>query len=138
MRLAAAAFASLPAAAWPHAFGERYDLPAPLAYFVAGATATVALSFVVAVLIARGVSPASSGAALVIAPVPLPALRLGCRIVAAILFAVVVIAGWFGTRNPEMNLAPTLVWIIGWVGLSLVVACLGNLWPALDPWRTLF
>jgi hypothetical protein len=37
-----------------------------------------------------------------------------------------------------MNLAPTMVWIIWWVGLSLVAACVGNIWPALDPWRALF
>lgn len=139
VRLAAAAFASLPAAAWPHAFGERYDLPAPLNYFVAGATVTVALSFVVAVLIARGVSRTFRAKGLVIAlgPLLLP-LRLVCRTVSVVLFALVVVAGLYGTRNPEMNVAPTLVWIIGWVGLSLVVACIGNLWPALDPWRTLF
>jgi hypothetical protein len=33
---------------------------------------------------------------------------------------------------------PTLVWVIWWVGLSLVVSFVGNVWPALDPWRTLF
>ncbi|HSQ02722.1 MAG TPA: hypothetical protein VLN59_01730, partial [Burkholderiales bacterium] len=49
-RLAALPLSIWPAAAWPHAFDERYDLPAPLAYFVAGATAAVALSFVVGAL----------------------------------------------------------------------------------------
>ncbi len=138
-RLVAAALSSLPVTAWPHAFGERYDLPAPLAYFVASATAVVALSFVVAVLIARGMSRASPAEGLVVALGPLlPALRLVCRIVSVIFLALVVVAGLLGTRNPEMNLAPTLVWIIGWVGLSLVVACIGNIWPVIDPWRTLF
>jgi hypothetical protein len=138
-RLVAAALSSLPVTAWPHAFGERYDLPAPLAYFVAGAAAAVALSFVVAVLITRGTSPGSTTRALVVPLGPLlPILRLVGNFVAVILFVLVVIAGLFGTRNPEMNLAPTLVWIIGWVGLSLVVACIGNTWPALDPWRALF
>ena len=54
------------------------------------------------------------------------------------LLALAMVAGWFGTRNPEANVAPTLVWIIGWVGLSLVVACVGNIWRAIDPWRTIF
>ena len=31
-----------------HAFGQRYDLPIPLNYFLIGAVAVVALSFVVA------------------------------------------------------------------------------------------
>jgi hypothetical protein len=138
-RLAAAALSSVPATAWPHAFGERYDLPAPLAYFVAGAAAMVALSFVVAIVVARGMSRSPPAQGLVLAPgALLPALRLTSRAAAFILFAAVLIAGWFGTRNPEMNLAPTLVWVIWWIGLSLAVACVGNLWPALDPWRTFF
>jgi hypothetical protein len=49
-----------------------------------------------------------------------------------------VVAGLFGASNPETNLAPVLVWIIWWVGLSFVVACIGNIWSALDPWRALF
>jgi hypothetical protein len=49
-----------------------------------------------------------------------------------------IIAGLYGTADPQMNLAPTLIWIIWWVGLSLTIACIGNIWPALDPWRALF
>jgi hypothetical protein len=99
----------------------------------------VALSFVVAVLIARGMSRASPAEGLVVAFGPLlPALRIVCRIASVILLALVMVAGLLGNRNPEMNLAPTVIWIVGWVGLSLVAACIGNIWPMLDPWRTLF
>ncbi len=138
-RFAAALTGGLSAAAWAHAFGDRYDLPAPLSYFVAGATATVALSFVVAISISRntGLPHATAGRVVTLGPV-LPALRDAARAISLLLLAVVMVAGWFGTRNPEANLAPTLVWIIGWVGLSLAVACIGNIWPALDPWRTVF
>lgn len=55
----AAAAACRPATAWPHAFDDRYDLPAPLSYFVAGAAAAVGLSFVVAALAARRTPPIS-------------------------------------------------------------------------------
>lgn len=138
-RLATAAFSGLPVAAFAHAFGERYDLPAPLSYFVAGAAAVVALSFIVAVLVARRAPPLAPSEGLVVALGPLlPALRGACRIASVVLLVLAVIAGLIGTRNPEMNLAPTLVWVIGWVGLSLVVACAGNIWPALDPWRAVF
>ena len=37
----------VPARVYAHGFGERYDLPVPLNYFLVGAAATVALSFVV-------------------------------------------------------------------------------------------
>ena len=135
----AAAAACLPATAWPHAFDDRYDLPAPLSYFVAGAAAAVGLSFVVAALVARRAPRALPASGRVIAVGPLlPALRWICGVVAVILLALVVATGLFGTGDPMMNLAPTLIWIIGWVGLSLAVACVGNVWPAFDPWRALF
>lgn len=129
----------LPATAWPHAFDDRYDLPAPLAYFVAGATAAVGLSFVIAILFAHRAPPISpaQGRRVPLGPL-LPALRLAGSILSIILLALTVIAGLFGTGDSMMNLAPTLVWIVWWVGLSLTAACIGNIWPALDPWRTIF
>ena len=39
---------------YAHAFGQRYDLPIPLSYFMAGAAATVALSFVIIGLFLKG------------------------------------------------------------------------------------
>lgn len=138
-RLAAAALSSLPALAWPHAFDDRYDLPAPLSYFVTGAAAAVGFSFVVAALFVRSAPPATAtqGHVLSLGPL-LPVARAACRFVSLMLFALTIVSGWFGTGDPMMNLAPTMIWIIWWVGLSLVVACIGNIWPALDPWRTLF
>ncbi|MDH3286990.1 MAG: hypothetical protein OEP48_04580 [Betaproteobacteria bacterium] len=135
----AAACWSLPSPAWAHAFGERYDLPVPLGYFVVGAAVAVALSFVVAALFMRGDSGKlrREGSVVALGPV-LPALRIAFQIVSVTLLCTVVVAGLFGTLNPEMNLAPVLVWIIWWVGLSFVVACIGNVWRALDPWRALF
>jgi hypothetical protein len=137
--VACAALAGLPLAAFAHAFGERYDLPAPLSYFMAGGAAVVALSFVAAALFARSHAQHSNAAALRIAAGPLPRLlRIFARACGFFLFVVTLIAGFYGSRSPEANLAPTLVWLIWWVGLSLTVACIGNVWPAFDPWRTLF
>jgi len=138
-RFWAAATSSLPAPACAHAFGERYDLPVPLAYFVVGAAAAVALSFVVAALFMRGKSREHLTPGLVVPLGPiLPALRVVSQVISVALLCAVVLAGLFGTLNPEMNLAPVFVWIIWWVGLSVLVACIGNVWSALDPWRALF
>lgn len=138
-RFAAAAIAGLPVMAWPHAFDDRYDLPAPLSYFVTGAAAAVGLSFVVSALVMRRAPLAAPvpGRIVTLGPL-LPALRLACRPLSLVLLVLTLVSGWFGTRDPMMNLAPTLVWIVWWVGLSLLVACVGNVWPALDPWRALF
>lgn len=130
-------------AVFAHGFDERYDLPAPLGYFVLGAVAVVALSFLVAVLFARQ-APAErpeQSPSQVWLQTPGQLLTLlwhGCRLTALGLFLLTLAAALWGTGDPMMNLAPTLVWIIWWVGLSLLVALVGNVWPALDPWRTLF
>jgi hypothetical protein len=131
---------ALPLAAGAHGFDERHELPAPLAHFVAGAALAVALSFVVAAIFARRapvLAPGEDAARGRTIRVP-GALRSALRVAALALFIVTLSAALWGTADPMMNLAPTLVWIVWWVGLSLVVACVGNVWPVLDPWATLF
>ena len=44
----------LPETATAHGFGQRYDLPIPLPFWVFGAGATILLSFVLVAAIARG------------------------------------------------------------------------------------
>jgi hypothetical protein len=128
-----------PALAYAHAFEERYDLPAPLSYFATGAAAVVVLSFVVAqVVVEHTAETAAPRAKHVYLGALLPALRITSRALGLLLFALTIVAGLYGTADPLMNFAPTMVWIIWWVGLSLIVACAGNIWLALDPWRTLY
>ena len=131
---------ALPLPGWAHGFEERLDLPAPLAHFIAGAALAVALSFLLAALFARRApvgltgERAAGGRAIHLA---LP-LRAVLRLASLLLFIVTVAAALVGTADPMMNLAPTLVWIVWWVGLSLLVACIVNIWPLVDPWATLF
>ena len=139
MRALAAAVLALPTALWAHGFDAKHDLPAPLTHFMAGAAAAVALSFVLAVFFVRR-SPATvdtpiSDSKAIHVP---PAAYWGVRAVSLFLFAVTIFAGLAGTADPMMNIAPTLVWIVWWVGLSLLVACIGDIWLLLDPWATLF
>jgi hypothetical protein len=129
----------LPAAAHAHAFGERYELPAPLSYFVVGAALTVALSFVVIAWATRSGFGAGAPAQFTFATGPwLPRLRRALQALAVAALLLVIVAGFIGHPHPGENIAPTWVWISWWVGLSLFCACIGNAWPALDPWRALF
>ncbi len=123
-----------------HGFDERHELPAPLTHFMLGAAMAVALTFVLAVVFARAApAPARGKQDGSRASFRLPnALRLTLRLASLLLFVVTVAAALLGTADPMMNLAPTLVWIAWWVGLSLLIACIGNIWPLLDPWATLF
>jgi len=131
-----------PAAA--HAFAQRYDLPIPLWLFVAGAGAAVALSFVAMVLFPRE-TPGLRGyprfdllahrpSRWLAHPAPVFILRL----VAVALFLLIVTAGLFGAESPFRNIAPTLIWVIWWVGVAYLSALVGDVWAVLNPWRTLF
>ncbi|MFC5497007.1 hypothetical protein ACFPOE_05640 [Caenimonas terrae] len=142
LRAALAAGLALPLPLWAHGFDERHALPAPLAHFVIGAVLAVALSFLLALLFARRASGTAAAPALHAPPraeLRLPAaLAVALRGLGLLVFLVTVAAALAGSADPLMNLAPTLVWIGWWLGLSLLAAFVIDLWPLLDPWATLF
>jgi hypothetical protein len=126
-------------AACAHGFGARYDLPLPLSFYVWGAGATVALSFVVMALFLRRANDLdrfriewNCRGGLFDALLPTG------RALAAILLVLVIVAGWFGNQDPVRNIAPVMIWIIGWVAVSFVCALAGNVWEPINPWSTLF
>ncbi|MCH8869083.1 MAG: hypothetical protein IIC85_05185, partial [Chloroflexi bacterium] len=128
-----------------HAFGDRYDLPIPLNFFLVGAAATVALSFVViGVFVKRG-SETIGYPRYNLLGAGLPGAFLGSRVfigmirlIAVAIFALVVATALFGTGKPLGNLSPTFVWIIWWVGIGYVSALAGNLWRLVNPWKIVF
>jgi len=142
-----AAAAALALAAGPanaHGFGQRYDLPIPLSFYLTGAAAVVVVTFLIVSLFVREV-PRAHGAPridllrtglgrLVAAPPLVSALQL----FALGAFIITIAAGFRGDQNPYKNLAPTMVWVIGWVGLAYVCAFVGNLWAVINPWRMIF
>lgn len=145
--LAAAVALALPAVgpAYAHAFGQRYDLPIPLSYFLAGAAAAVALSFVALGLFVRGGNEAFRYPRLNLLAVPAlgraissRALLLPIRAASVALLLLTLATALFGSENPLANFAPTFVWIIWWVGMGFVAALLGNLWMLINPWKALF
>jgi len=132
---------STPASA--HGFGQRYDLPIPLSFYVAGTAAAIIVTFLIVGLLVRDVPRrgrphldllATAWGARIAGPVPAFLLKL---LVLAI-FLITIAAGLLGDQNPYRNIAPTLVWIIGWVGVAYLSAFVGNLWSVVNPWRTMF
>ena len=123
-----------------HGFGQRYDLPLPLSLYLFGTATAVILSFVVVGLFARH-TPGARG----YPRINLPAHWLGhpvvlsvLKLIAAGVFVLTVTAGFCGSQDPYRNIAPTLVWIIWWVGLAIFSAFVGNIWAVVNPWRILF
>jgi len=62
----------------------------------------------------------------------------GLRLASVALFVLVILTGLLGDQTPVLNLAPTIVWVIWWVGFSLFVALAGNLWAIVNPLKVVF
>ena len=127
-----------------HGFGQRYELPLPLGLYLFGAAAAVAVSFVVFGLFVRRPPQPRTHRQFDLLATPLgrlvghPAVVLALRLAVLGLFVVTVLAGLLGDQNPYRNIAPTLVWIVWWVGLAYVSAFAGDLWALVNPWATAF
>jgi hypothetical protein len=144
-----AAVLALAAGLWPHGarahgFTVPYDLPVPLWLFMLGAAATVALSFVAIALLATRATELKAYPRLdLLRWAPGRALAhpwvLGLvRLVSVALFALILVAGLFGNQGAFHNIAPTLVWVIWWVGMAYLSALVGDLWSLINPWKIIF
>jgi len=122
-----------------HAFGQRYDLALPLAYYLIGAGAVVGLSFLIMALFGKG--KGRLGVERQVDLLGLPGLRLlghawtraALRGLSVGVFVLLIAAGFFGTADPLKNIAPTFVWVIWWVGMAFISALGGNLWALINP-----
>jgi hypothetical protein len=122
-----------------HGIGQVKDLPVPGWLFYYGAALVLVLSFV-----ALGVlwtSPKLENAP----ERPLPkglqrallsrALRVLLGAASFALLVLVVAAGLVGKDSPLLNLAPTFVYVLFWLGVPLLSVLLGDVWRVLNPWR---
>jgi hypothetical protein len=126
-----------PDTAQAHAFAERYDLPLPLGFYLAGAGLAVALSFLGSFLLMR---PGRLPVPYVDIPVPhyLRSLAGGLiRAIALGLLVAVMVTGAVGPVSPTQNFATVFIWVIWWVGFTLFTALVIDLWSAGNPFRTI-
>ncbi|MEO8570576.1 MAG: hypothetical protein ABI553_02655 [Chloroflexota bacterium] len=123
----------LPSAVAAHALNATYTSRLPLAVYLVGAAATVALSF--AFVIVRDVRAAPLPPAV---PGSLPPawLRVLLRAVGLLGWLWIVAQGLAGGTS-DGDVATLFLWVYGWVGLAIVSAVFGPAWHFLDPFSTL-
>src|SRR3984893_16245858 len=93
-----------------HAFGARYDLPAPLYLFLVGAGAVVFISFFLVLRRPRARPPAAGGD---VPPVPhVPSWPGWLMFVVAV---VLIVGGLFGTQSTPDNTIVTVFWLVFWI-----------------------
>ena len=130
--------------AFAHAFGARYELPAPVWLFIVGGALTVTLTFIIVAAFARAGAERFASVHWALRGTVLgrllgaPGLHTALRAVAVAVLLLVLVAGFVGTSDPNRSIAPTLIWIVWWVGFSYIAMLVGNLWPLINPWRTIF
>ncbi len=63
-----------------------------------------------------------------------PWILLSLRVIAALIFLLVIYAGLFGTPVPERNIATVLTWTVWWSAVVISVFFVGSAWCAICPW----
>jgi len=143
--LVVAAVVTALAAAGPiyaHGFGQRYDLPAPLSYFLGGAAAAVAFSFVIVGIVISGGGTGARYLTYDLTARRWFRLTLGSqaalwlvKLASLFAFGLIIATSFWGTDKPLENLSPTFIWVIWWVGMGFVSATIGNVWAVVNPWK---
>jgi hypothetical protein len=122
-----------PAAVLAHALDATYASRLPLAVYLAGAAATVALSFIfVLVRDVRATRPEP----LVDGHLPPPLIRHGLRAIGLLAWAWIMVQGILGGSS-DAEVATLFLWVYGWVGVAMLSALVGPVWHFLDPFSTL-
>jgi hypothetical protein len=113
-----------------HAFGQRYELPLPLAFFVVGGAAVVFLSFL---LIFRRTVAAQTPRAEQTDEAALPRLRAVPAALAVAVFIGLILAGILGAQELAENIVPTAFWVAIWIAIPLSCAIVGDWTASVSP-----
>ncbi len=73
--------------------------------------------------------PARNGPDLVVASL---------QILTVVALILLIAAGLFGNPATFKNITPVAVWVIWWVGFGFLTAFVGNIWPLINPWSSVF
>lgn len=118
-----------------HGIGGRQDLDVPLAYFIVGAGIVLVVTF-------AGLASLWPEPRLQAPPIPRTVEWGWFGPVAAVMgviglagLALVVGAGAVGIQSSARNPASVLVYVWFWLALPFASVLLGDLYPAVDPWR---
>jgi len=106
-----------------HAFGARYDLPAPLYLFLIGAGAVVFVSFL---LVLRRPVARQRPAGDDVPPVPYVSSWPGWLMF--LVAVILILGGLFGAQSTPDNTIVTAFWLVFWIAVPISVAVVGNYW----------
>jgi hypothetical protein len=138
---AAVALAACATPVFAHSGGLRSagrdPVSAPAWLFLLTGGAAVGASFLLASFVTdRSLINAIHGWSRSLA-IPARLLRVLGRLVGLLALTSILAVGWVGPVTGVRNLAVLLVWVAWWGGVVALTYLVGNVWPALNPFRTL-
>jgi hypothetical protein len=122
-----------PAPAWAHASDKGFVLLLPTGYYIAGGTLAVAASFFLVLFVPHATVRRVASWRLDLCDMPRIA-TIWTSALALLVVILLLISGWFGSRDPLENPLPLVVWTLWWGGITVAHALFGNLWRAINPW----
>lgn len=140
---AAAAAALLPLAAQAHSFGKVYNLPVPIWMYLYGAAAALLVSFLIVGYFVSAKSAKANFATLPLdrweffRSVDAPSVLATLRTISLAGLLLTIATGLIGKNNAYQNFNMTFFWIIVMLGFTYTVALVGDVYAAVNPWRTI-
>lgn len=119
--------------AFAHASQRGYVLLLPTGYYLSGGAIAVAASFFALAFLSTARLETFLRFRLPIGFLS-GRLRFPASLASFLFFAILIAAGFLGSRDPLSNPLPLVVWSLLWVGLTFVQGVFGNLWRWLEPW----
>jgi hypothetical protein len=113
-----------------HAFGQRYELPIPLAFFILGGALVVFLSFL---LVSRQKVVAPPAATQPLGQTRWSPFSWLPASISFMLLAAMIAAGIFGGQTLAENILPTIFWLGVWIIVPLLCGLIGNWTQPLNP-----
>src|ERR1700689_2908269 len=127
-------------AADAHMTGVVYNLPIPFWMYGFGASAALALSFLIVGYFVTAKSLARNYRDLELV-VPdnmiLRAVLLGLRILSVCALLLTILTGIFGPANPFANFSVTFFWVVFALGFTYLTAPVGDAYAMINPWRVI-
>ncbi len=141
--IALIALCAAPGAAWAHSFGRLYTLPVPFWLYAYGAAAALLLSFLVAAYFISAPRANTEPWSLDLSGSAWMRVLRRLHLKAVLQFAAVgllllcIVTGLWGTRDPYRNFNMTFFWIMFVLCFAYLTALCGDVYAALNPWRSL-
>lgn len=126
--------------AWAHGIGGRADLPLPPTLVAVGAGLAVLVSFVALFSVwptSKFEPIAASRPMTQLVQRAAPYLGALARVFGLLAFALVLVTAAVGPTDSALNLAPTMVYVVFWVGLPIISGLIGDVWQVINPLDTL-